>query len=73
MFAALLFSDKQAQAEGAHKMPAPEPCIVSPMKYCLSGPFPLSSFCSAIYRYAENAPGLRVSCDLFCVEQLTGL
>jgi hypothetical protein len=56
-------------------MPAPEPCIVSPKKYCLSGPLPCSSFCRAMYclsastscqysihtLYAEKAPGLFIS------------
>lgn len=41
-----------------HKIPASEPCIVSPRKYCFSGPLPCSSFSRAMYRYAENAPGL---------------
>jgi len=36
------------------------PCNVSPLKYWLSGPWPVSSFCSAWYRYALSAPGSTV-------------
>lgn len=35
----------------------PPPCIVSPLKYEASGPFPLGEFCKALYRYALKAPG----------------
>lgn len=36
------------------------PCSVSPLKYWLRGPWPVSSFCSAWYRYALSAPGSTV-------------
>ena len=41
------------------KIPALAPglCIFSPRKYELSGPLPSGPFWSALYRYAENAPG----------------
>ena len=39
---------------------APAPCIFSPKKYLWSGPSPRASFWSAMYLYAENAPGRTV-------------
>jgi hypothetical protein len=44
-------------------MPASDPCIVSPIKYCFKGPLPLSSFKSAMY-YSSATIGISDASDL---------
>jgi hypothetical protein len=62
MFAALAISKRQTSKNiGTYKIPASEPCIVSPIKYCFKGPLPLSSFSKAIYCYVSPAQQLRSS------------